>query len=124
MLKAEDAREFEEMEIKVKKKASKAELENAKQRLAAHFSELELAIKRKRWANRFQGTAYVALGGLLLTAYVKMHSAGGDLFSAMLLPAGWLSLFLGAEFIMADWRFRPEHNTLKRIKDAYCELSN
>ncbi|MFH1470677.1 MAG: hypothetical protein ABIF01_02930 [Candidatus Micrarchaeota archaeon] len=124
MLKAEEAREFEEMEIKVKKKASKAELEGAKQRITAHFSELERSVKRKRWANRFQGTAYVALGGLLLTAYVKMYSVGGDLFSAMLLPAGWLSLFLGAEFVMADWRLKPEHNALKKMKDAYCELSN
>ncbi len=123
MKKAEEAGEFKEVDIRLKKKAGKKELGSAKARFAEHFKQFEAKISRERWVNRFQGTAFVILGGALLVARNKVYSEGFDIIGLLLLPAGWLALFLGAEFIVADWKLGPGHKAAKMLGDAGYSFS-
>ncbi len=122
--KAYEAGEFKEVEIRVKKKTKKAELGIVKERIGSYFFQHEERLRKEQWAHRFQGTAYVVLGGALLTAQAKVYSEGYGLVSLLLLPAGWLALFLGAEFIVADWRLGPEYRAAKKLKEAGYTVSD
>ena len=124
MKKAEEAGEFEEVGIRVKKKAAKKDLEEAKKRFAEHFMQSEAKIRQERWMNRLQGTAFVILGGALLVARNSVYSEGFDIVGLLLLPAGWLALFLGAEFIVADWRLGPGQKAAKKLREASYSFSH
>ncbi|MFH0817661.1 MAG: hypothetical protein V1909_03435 [Candidatus Micrarchaeota archaeon] len=124
MSRAEEEGEFGKIEIKVKKKTKKTELETAKKRVSDYFSKREEKFWREQWINRFKGTAFVVLGGVLLTAQTKVYAGNKDLAGLLVLPAGWLSLFLGAEYIFADWRIHPGHKAARKLKAANYSFSN
>ncbi len=114
MEKAGNEEEVSAVEFRIKKKFGEQERKIAAKRLGEHFSKEEERVQKEQMAHRLRGTAYVALGGALLVLQGKT-SLGGSI-NILLLPAGWFLIFLGAEHIIADWKLRPIHKTLRKLK--------
>jgi hypothetical protein len=115
-------REFGEVKIRIGKKPKQGELDALEDRLMTHFAEGAQRAKQEQWAKRLYGTAYIILGGSLLVAQGRVLEGGHELVGALLLPAGWFALFLGLEYILADWKLGPIAKAKKRLKDAELTL--
>jgi hypothetical protein len=112
-----------EVEFRVRKKPNKAIVDTAKKRLAEHFSNEEKRVCGEQWLNRLNGGAYVVLGGALLVVQKRLFTTGQDTVGVLLLLAGWFALFLGVEFIIADWKLHPIQKALKKLKNAVLLFS-
>lgn len=113
--------EISTVEFRIKKKFNEKERETAIKRLCGHFSKEEERGRKMQWVHRFNGTAYVILGGVLLTA--QSRTDFGQAANILLFPAGWFLIFLGAEHVIADWKLRPMQRTLRKLKTARVLIS-